>query len=47
MSKDTSFVDSTLPTPAAYRYRVRAIDAAGNESKYSNTIIANIGSATN
>jgi len=47
MSKDTSFVDSTLPTPAAYRYRVRAIDAAGNESKYSNTIIANVGSATN
>ena len=47
MSKDTSFVDSTLRTPAVYRYRVRAIDAAGNKSKYSNAIIANVGSATN
>jgi hypothetical protein len=47
MSKDTSFVDSTLRAPAVYRYRVRAIDAAGNKSKYSNAIIANVGSATN
>jgi hypothetical protein len=45
MSKDSSFVDSALLMPAMYRYRVRAIDAAGNVSKYSSPIIANVGSA--
>jgi hypothetical protein len=40
-SKDTSFVDSSTPlAPATYRYRVRAIDAAFNVSKFSNTITA-------
>jgi len=39
-SKDTSFVDSTPPTPGTYRYRVLAIDAALNVSKYSNVTIA-------
>jgi hypothetical protein len=47
MSKDTSFVDSTPPTPATYRYRVRAVDETGNLSKYSNIIIANVGTASN
>jgi hypothetical protein len=47
MSEDTSFVDSTPPTPAAYQYRVRAVDEAGNVSKYSNIVIANVGAALN
>ena len=37
-SKDPSFVDLTPATPAIYRYRVRALDAAANVSKYSNPI---------
>jgi hypothetical protein len=37
-SKENSFVDSTTSTPALYRYRVRAFDAASNKSKYSDTI---------
>ena len=45
-SKATSFVDSALPAPAVYRYRVRALDAAGNMSKYSDTIAANVGPPT-
>jgi len=37
-SKQALFVDSFTPTSAEYRYRVRAMDAARNASKYSNTI---------
>lgn len=43
ISRDNSFVDWKLLTPAVYRYRVRAIDAAGNASKYSDAIIAKVG----
>jgi hypothetical protein len=43
-SKDTSFVDSTLPAPGVYRYRVRVLNAAFRVSEYSNTIIAKTGS---
>jgi hypothetical protein len=45
MSKYTSFVDWTVPTPGKYRYRVRAIDAASNVSDYSGTILITAGSA--
>ena len=47
MSNDTSFVDSTPHASIVYRYRVRAIDAAGNMSKYSNTIVVKANSAIN
>ena len=46
-SKNTSFVNSTPPAPTVYRYRVRAIDAAGAVSKYSNTIIVKVNPAAN
>jgi len=46
ISKGTSFVDTTPSILAVYRYRVRAIDAASNVSKFSNTIVAKAGSAT-
>lgn len=45
ITKDNWFVDSTLPVPAAYRYRVRAIDEALNASAYSNAFIANAASS--
>ena len=43
MSRDTSFVDSTLQAAGVYQYRVRATDAASNLSEYSNTIRADNG----
>ena len=36
----TTFSDSSLAAGTAYGYRVRAIDAAGNLSSYSNTVTA-------
>jgi len=41
-SKENSFVDWALPNPTAYRYRVRAFDAAGNVSKHSDAISIDI-----
>jgi hypothetical protein len=40
-SKDPAFVDSMLPKPMVYRYRVQARDAASNASGYSNAIAVN------
>jgi fibronectin type 3 domain-containing protein len=39
-SVTTSYNDSSLTVPATYRYRVRAIDAAGNASAYSSIVSA-------
>jgi hypothetical protein len=36
----TSFTDNTVTSVTAYLYRVRAVDAAGNVSPYSNTDLA-------
>jgi len=37
-SGETAFVDKSLPRPAIYRYRVRAVDHASNSSGYSNVV---------
>lgn len=42
----TSFIDSGLAASTAYRYRVRAVDAAGNSSTASNPAAAATPSAT-
>ncbi|MFH1149585.1 MAG: CARDB domain-containing protein [Actinomycetota bacterium] len=39
---DTSWLDTTLQEPGAYYYVVKAIDAVGNESEYSNEASATV-----
>ena len=45
-SSTTAYSDLGLSSGATYVYRVRATDAAGNLSAYSNTASATVGSAT-
>jgi hypothetical protein len=45
---DSAFVDSTIPAPGTWYYRVRAFDKQGNASNYSNELgvaVAGVGDA--
>ena len=45
-SEVTSYVDWMLSTPATYRYRVRAFDAASNLSEYSDPITVDVSASS-